>query len=108
MVGHGRVADGAHQAGVVGAEDLESVLGHHAAVLVPVGRAPRQLRPLERQAQCVDDALGLHDHLGADPVPGEHGDTMGQAAAPASRHALHVRERLLEPDDVGVLGLDVE
>ena len=109
VVGDGRVADGAHQAGVVGAQDVEGILGHHAAVLVPVGRAPRQLCPLQRQAQRVDDALGLHDHLGADAVPGEHGDSMGQAAAPTFPGTLSTNASASSSaDDVGVLRLDVE
>ena len=48
VVGYGRITDRAHQTGIVGAQDVEGILGHHATVLVPVRRAPRQLRPLQR------------------------------------------------------------
>ena len=52
-------------------ELLERVRRHHPAVLVPVGGAPRQLRPLDRKPEGVDRLPGLRDHLGADAVAGE-------------------------------------
>ena len=108
VVGDRRVADRAHQDRVVRAHDVERVLRHHPAVLVPVGRAPRQLGPLDRNAERVDRLARLRDHLRADAVPREEGDPVRHATPARLRHGLQVRERLLERDDVRVLGLDVE
>ncbi len=70
------------------AQDVEGVLGHHAAVLVPVGGAPGELGPLHREAQRVDDAPGLRGHLGPHPVAGEEGDAVRQAGAPTAAGTL--------------------
>ena len=88
VVRHRRVADRAHQHGVVRAEDVGPVLGHHAAVLVEVGRAPRELGPLQREAQRVDDAPGLLRHLRPHPVTGKQGDPVAQAAVPTFPETL--------------------
>src|SRR5581483_2463865 len=82
VVGDGRVADRPHQHGVVCAQGVERVGRHHLAVLVPVGGAPRELRPLDRKPEGVDRPPGFRDHLGADPVAREQRDAIAQAGAP--------------------------
>ena len=79
MVGNGRIADGAHQDRVVSTHDLERILRHHPAVLVPVARAPRQVGPLDRDAEGIDGLAGLPDHLRTDAVPCEDGHAVGHA-----------------------------
>ena len=109
VVRHRRVADRTHQHRVVRAGDLGPVLGHHAAVLVEVRGAPRKLRPLQREAQRVDDAPGLLRHLRPHPVTGKQGDPVAQAAVPTFPETrLEVGERVVDRDDVRVLRLDVE
>ena len=74
VVGDGRVADRAHQHGTASVQRLAPVGRHHPAVLVPVGRAPRELRPLELEAERVDRPPRLRHHLRPDPVAGEERD----------------------------------
>src|SRR5581483_9059756 len=82
VVRHRRIADRSHQHGVVRADGLLPVGRHHPPVLVPVGGAPWELRPLEREPESVDRPPGFRDHLGADPVAGEQRDAIPQAGAP--------------------------
>ena len=95
---------------VVPASDVERVVRHHPPVLVPVGRAPRELRPVEREAERVDRPPGLRHHLRARPRRrgGGRPGSVTRRGRRRRRHALDVVERLLERDDVGVLRLDVE
>src|SRR5262249_3154072 len=88
VVGHRPVTDRAHQHGGVAVEDLAPVGGHHPAVLVPVGRAPGKLRPLDVEAECVDRHARLGDHLRADPVAGEEGDSVTHTPAPTATGTL--------------------
>ena len=111
MVGHGRVADRAHQHGVVRAQGVERVRRHHPAVLVPVGGAPRaapSTRSGGPSASTARRASAITS--GPTPSPGRRATRWVTAARAdaASRHALHVLERVLDRDDVGVLRLDVE
>src|SRR6185437_9555518 len=82
VVGDGRIADRAHQHGGMAVEGVAPVGGHHPPVLVPVGRAPRQLRPLDFEPESVDRPPGLGDHLLADPVAGEERDAVAHTPAP--------------------------
>ena len=82
VVGDGRIADRAHQHGGMAVEGVAPVGGHHPPVLVPVGRAPGELGPLDVEAESVDRPPGLGDHLPADPVAGEERDAVAHTPAP--------------------------
>src|SRR5262249_47671611 len=88
VVGHRRVTDRAHEHRVVRVERLERVGGHHPAVLAPVGGAPRQLGPFEREAQRVDRAPGFCDHLRSNTVAREERDAVRHTAAPTRSGTL--------------------
>src|SRR5204863_7450432 len=76
------------QGRVVRLQRLGRVGRHHPAVLVPVGRAPRQLGPFDREAQRVDCAPGLCDHLRSNPVAREERDPVRHTAAPTRSGTL--------------------
>ncbi len=81
MVGHGRrPADGAVEDRVVRAENVEPVLGHHAAVLRVVIAIPVELLPIECDAELAPGGLenghALRHRFLADTVPGDDGDAM--------------------------------
>ena len=74
MVGHRGVADRAEQDRVVRAHDVERVGRHHRSVLVEVGGAPRQVVPLEVEAERVDRLARFRDDLRPGAVAGDHRD----------------------------------
>src|SRR5207302_1626162 len=59
--------------------DRHPVLRHHPAVLMPVGRAPGQVRPLNRDAERVDGLARLGDNLRPHAVSGEERDPVRHA-----------------------------
>jgi hypothetical protein len=81
VVGHAGKAAGAEENRVAVADRLQSVLGHHAAVLQAVLAAPGKLFAREFDAELAPcgfehaQAFG-HDFL-ADPVAGDDGDLVG-------------------------------
>ena len=82
---------------------------HHPAVLVPVGGAPGQLRPLDREARARRPPAGPPRSPPGRPRrrgAGRPGASHRRADRPG--HALEVGERVVDRDDVGVLRLDVE
>ena len=96
VVGHVRRADGADVDGVVAAQRLDRVRGHHRAGLSVVGAPPRQLVGREREAvtlggRAQDVQAGLDD-LDPHAVSGDHGDPMGAAVRHGTERARFARE----------------
>ncbi len=52
-------------------KNLHRVFGHHAAIGMPVGRAPRDFGPGDAAAQCVNDAPRLGRDLWSDTISGQ-------------------------------------
>ena len=82
VVRHGRMADGSQKHRVVTPYHLQRIVGHHRAAAVVVLRAPRQLVPLEREAERVDDLASFGDDLGPGAVTRDHRDAVCHAASP--------------------------
>src|SRR4029077_11253155 len=79
VIGNRRMADGTEEDGVVRSYDLERVARPHPAVLVVVPGPPRQLAPLEREAERVDRLARLRHDLRPGAVAGDYGDAMRHA-----------------------------
>src|SRR5262249_4137377 len=83
VVGDGRPAHGAEVDGVEVLQHLQGVLVHHAAGLLVVAAAPRQLGPIEGEGAVrisgngVEDGAAGGDDLSANTVGGDGGDLIG-------------------------------
>ncbi len=93
VIRHRRVSERPEQHRVELAQLIERVLGHHPALLVEERGAPRQLRPLKREAQRIDDAPSLRRDLRADPVAGNQRDAVAQAAPQRITESTHWANR---------------